>query len=755
MKNKFFCLHAHFRGQAVENPWTGDWERDPSARPWHDLNQRSAAGLFFPRPPASRRAASDRAESFLDCYGRIGFDVSPRLLDWLDAFFPELPAALAEADRRSARNFGEGSALAHPWPHAVLPLLSARDRRAAIRWGLDYFEHRFKRKAAGMWLPETAADGDTLSALCAAGVSFTVLAPSQAHAFRKESIGKWEPANAKSLDTSVPYEWRSPEGGSLAVFFSSPRLSALLSDGMGAPGEFAAAVDAELPSGKGSALASCAFDWERHCRRHAEAPGRVAEFLSSVHKSGRWSLSNFASFLRDNRPSYEISIVSPSSSSCPHGLERWAGECSCRAGSDPRRPVKWRPALRAAASLLEERVTAAYDREAAALFADPAAAFEAAGRALACPDPHEARRFLASAFGRQPRPAEARTAMGLLHMQRARLLSLDSDAWFFDDLKGPAARGSLLWAAAACDAAGDFGENPSEAFAAALEAGEKGAGRDFLSAAADLRFGPPQAACEKALFLAAGLPQPPRQGKFHILVNYEERFEKGGTRFYAACLRVEDRDTLANGEFAALAVIPPGEAAFCLASPAPGPAAASSMISGLSGAGSAGEALRLAQKRLTVRLAAADLGGDAGWLAAAAGLTGLPPQPDERAWLAELRRLAPARLQAPSLPSLLGRLAASGGAPPPAAHEACRQAVAHLRLLLERGDPAADFASSWLELFSRAPFNAHAPQLRAALAERLEGGPRAGETRPFREAFARLLEAAGMKDHHDLKKTQA
>ncbi|HBE88024.1 MAG TPA: hypothetical protein DDW67_02660, partial [Elusimicrobia bacterium] len=244
MKNKFFCFHAHFRGQAVENPWTGNWERDPSARPFHDLNHRSAAGFFFPCLPPARRSRSSLAESFLDCYERISFDISPRLLDWMDAFFPELPAALAEADRRSARNFGEGSALAHPWPHAILPLLSAGDRRAAIRWGLDYFEHRFKRKASGMWLPETAADGETLAALRAAGVAFTVLAPAQAHGFRKESIGKWEPANAHSLDTSVPYEWRSPEGGSLAVFFSNPRLSGLMEAGGGGPGEFAAAVDA-------------------------------------------------------------------------------------------------------------------------------------------------------------------------------------------------------------------------------------------------------------------------------------------------------------------------------------------------------------------------------------------------------------------------------------------------------------------------------------------------------------------------------
>lgn len=754
MKNKFFCLHAHFRGQAAADPRTGDWKTEPSARPWRDANHRLAAEELLPLCAAERAPGGSPAGGPPDFRGLTSFDISPRLLDWLDAFFPELPAALAEADRRAVRESGEGAALAHPWPHAALPLLSPRDRRAAVRWGLDYFERRFKRRAAGMWLPENAADEDTLAALAEAGVLFTVLAPSQARAFRKRGLQKWEPANPNSFDTGVPYQWNSPDGASLAVFFSSPRISGLLSSSPCSAPELSAAVEAEIPHGRGAAFVSAALDWERHARRHPGAAGRLASFLRSVSRSSRWGLSNYAAFLRDNRPAYEVAIVSPSSSSCPHGLERWSGECSCRDSSGPERPVRWRPALRRAAALLEERCAAVYEREGAALFADPWKIFEEAGAALACADPHEARRFLSRAFGRQPKPAEARKAMELLRMQQARLLSLDSDAWYFDGPDSPAARGALAWAAAACSLAGPDGETAADGFAGLLDEGGEGAGAAFLGEFRKPR-GPVLAACSKALFLAAGLPPAPRQGRFHVLVNYEERFEKEGAAFLGCCLRVEDRDTLANEEFAVLAVLPRDGEAFALAAPAADPEAASASLTGLSAAASAAGTIDLARARLTLEMRAGALSGEAAWTAAAAGLSAGRPSADEKSWLSELRRLSPARLQDPALPALLRRLTDLLGSPPPGAHETCRQAVAHLRLLLERSDPALAFAGPWARLFSDAPFTAHLPGLRRVLAERLEEKDLPAETPAFREALRGLLRETGLDDPYDLEKTKA
>ncbi|HNT96697.1 MAG TPA: DUF3536 domain-containing protein [Elusimicrobiales bacterium] len=754
MKNKFFCLHAHFRGQAAADPRTGDWKAEPSARPWRDADHRLAAEELLPLYAAARVSGGSPAGGPPDFCGLTSFDISPRLLDWLDAFFPELPAALAEADRRAVRESGEGAALAHPWPHAALPLLSPRDRRAAVRWGLDYFERRFKRRAAGMWLPENAADEDTLAALAEAGVLFTVLAPSQARAFRKRGLQKWEPANPNSLDTGVPYQWSSPDGASLAVFFSSPRISGLLRSSPCSAPELSAAVEAEIPHGRGAALASAALDWERHSRRHPGAAGRLVSFLRSVNRSSRWGLSNYASFLRDNRPAYEVEIASPSSSACPHGLERWSGECSCRDSSGPERPVRWRPALRRAAALLEERCAAVYEREGAALFGDPWKVLEEAGAALACADPHEARRFLSRAFGRQPKPAEARKAMELLRMQQARLLSLDSDAWYFDGPDSPAARGALAWAAAACSLAGPDGEAAAEGFAGLLDEGGEGTGAAFLGEFRKPR-GPVLAACSKALFLAAGLPPAPRQGRFHVLVNYEERFDKEGAAFLGCCLRVEDRDTLANEEFAVLAVLPREGEAFALAAPAADAEAASASLAGLSAAASAAGTIELARARLALEMRAGSLTGEAAWTAAAAGLSAGRPSADEKSWLSELRRLSPARLQDPSLPALLRRLTDLLGSPPPGAHETCRQAVAHLRLLLERSDPALAFAGPWARLFSDAPFTAHLPGLRRVLAERLEEKDLPAETPAFREAVRALLRETGLDDPYDLEKTKA
>jgi len=70
-------------------------------------------------------------------------------------------------------------------------------------WGLKDFEHTFGHKADGMWLPETAADQETLELLAANGVKFTILAPWQAEGLR-------DPASPALIKTS---------NGNLAGFF--------------------------------------------------------------------------------------------------------------------------------------------------------------------------------------------------------------------------------------------------------------------------------------------------------------------------------------------------------------------------------------------------------------------------------------------------------------------------------------------------------------------------------------------------------
>ena len=102
-----------------------------------------------------------------------------QLCEWLERAAPATLAAMLQGDRRSLERIGYGNAIAMPYHHVILPLLSRRDKRTEVRWGIADFRRRFGRSPDGMWLPETAADHETLEVLAEAGMAFTVLAPHQ------------------------------------------------------------------------------------------------------------------------------------------------------------------------------------------------------------------------------------------------------------------------------------------------------------------------------------------------------------------------------------------------------------------------------------------------------------------------------------------------------------------------------------------------------------------------------------------------
>jgi len=64
-------------------------------------------------------------------------------------------------------------------PTAFLPLLSYRNKVTSVRWAVDDFVYRFDHRPKGIWLPETAADIETLCVLQDCGLEFTILAPWQ------------------------------------------------------------------------------------------------------------------------------------------------------------------------------------------------------------------------------------------------------------------------------------------------------------------------------------------------------------------------------------------------------------------------------------------------------------------------------------------------------------------------------------------------------------------------------------------------
>ena len=158
--NKYVCVHGHFYQPPRENPWLEAIEPQDSAAPYHDWNARISAECYEPNTAARILDDKNWIVSITNNYSRISFNFGPTFLSWMEHKKPSVYRAILSADRESLERFGgHGSALAQAYNHVILPLASDEDKRLQVLWGLRDFEHRFRRKPEGMWLPETAVDG--------------------------------------------------------------------------------------------------------------------------------------------------------------------------------------------------------------------------------------------------------------------------------------------------------------------------------------------------------------------------------------------------------------------------------------------------------------------------------------------------------------------------------------------------------------------------------------------------------------------
>jgi alpha-amylase/alpha-mannosidase (GH57 family) len=156
---RYLTIHGHFYQPPRENPWTGEIEPEYTAHPYANWNERIAHECY---------------QANVNHYARMSFNFAPSLLDWLEKKSPRAYQAILAADQESQTLFGQGSAMAMPYGHLILPLAKERDRKTLILWGIRDFERRFRRKPAGMWLPETAVDLPTLESLAQNGIRFTL-----------------------------------------------------------------------------------------------------------------------------------------------------------------------------------------------------------------------------------------------------------------------------------------------------------------------------------------------------------------------------------------------------------------------------------------------------------------------------------------------------------------------------------------------------------------------------------------------------
>ncbi len=447
------CIHGHFYQPPRENPWLEEIERQDSAWPYRDWNERITAECYAPNAASRILDEHGCIREIVNNYSRISFNFGPTLLSWMDRCRPETYRAVIAADEEGRRRFsGHGPAIAQAYNHMILPLADAWDKRTQVLWGLRDFELRFGRPAEGMWLPETAVDTPTLEVLAEAGVRFTILAPSQALRVRRGGAGSWEDTASVGLDPRRPYRCPLPSGRSIAVFFYDGPIShdiafgGLLNNGETLVRRLKTAFASE---GSGAQIVSVATDGETYGHHHRFGNMALSYALHLLEQDEEVRLTVFGEYLERHPPEDEVSLVEPSSWSCSHGVERWRSDCGCRVAARAGWTQRWRVGLRAAMDGLRDRIRPLYVSAMERAGLDPRRLRDDYIDVVLDPEGPRRARFLTK-YGLADRPAdEVATVLSWLEVQRQTMLMHTSCGWFFDDISGLEAVQIMQYAARA------------------------------------------------------------------------------------------------------------------------------------------------------------------------------------------------------------------------------------------------------------------------------------------------------------------
>jgi len=437
---RYICIHGHFYQPPRENAWLEAVELQDSASPYHDWNERVTAECYAPNGASRILDGEGRIAQIVNNYARISFDFGPTLLAWMEEKAPEAYRSILEADRESQKNYsGHGSALAQAYNHIIMPLANRRDKQTQILWGIRDFEHRFNRPPEGMWLPETAADLQTLDLMARLGIRFTILSPYQAKEVRRFRGRNWIDVSGGRIDPSRAYALRTPSGHRMNLFFyDGPISGAVAFEQLLASGEHFAQ---RLMSGFSEErnwpqLVHIATDGETygHHRRHGDMA--LAYALRYIQNQESVRLTNYGAFLENHPPTHEVKIFENSSWSCAHGVERWRSDCGCRSGMNPGWNQAWRAPLRDALDWLRDHLARSYEENGRHLFRDPWKARNDYISVILDRSPQNLDRFLSRHASHELREAERITAVKLLEIQRHALLMYTSCGWFFDEISG-------------------------------------------------------------------------------------------------------------------------------------------------------------------------------------------------------------------------------------------------------------------------------------------------------------------------------
>lgn len=473
--NVYLTIHCHFYQPPRENPWIDEIERQDTAEPFHDWNERIDSECFTPNGWARIKDGHGRIIDIVNNFQYISFNIGPTLMSWLEEKSPLLYERILEADRKSAAEHnGHGNAIAQVYNHMILPLANTRDKITQVRWGIADFKYRFGRDPESIWLAETAVDYPTLEVLIDHGIKYLILSPMQAQRCRPLGGKEWIDVSNGQIDPTRAYRCFLPDGSLryIDIFFYDGPISRavgfedLLHDSRKLVSRLQSAIS---PDRQHVQLISAATDGETY--GHHKPYGEMALAYAAVKEAPArgFKLTNYGEFLEMNPPQWEVEIKSVSAWSCAHGVGRWLDDCGCK--DEMSMHQRWRRPLREALDWLRDELIVLYEREAPQFLNDPWEARNDYISVILKRTDESLKEFFAR-HGRADLDGDERNrAVLLLEMQRHAMLMYTSCAWFFSELSRIETVQVLRYAARAIQLAEEFSDyNYEDNFILRLEA---------------------------------------------------------------------------------------------------------------------------------------------------------------------------------------------------------------------------------------------------------------------------------------------
>ncbi|MBD3418730.1 MAG: DUF3536 domain-containing protein [Chitinivibrionales bacterium] len=352
-------IHGHFYQPPRENPWLNVVEKQDSASPSHDWNERVFDECYRPNAYSRLLTPQGMIRGIYNNYRNMSFNFGPTLFSWIERVHPDVAERIIAADEESLERLnGHGNALAQVFNHIIMPLASRRDQLTQIRWAKQFFKERFGREPQGIWLAETAINNDTVRCLIEEGIRFTILSPTQAAAFRMLDEEEWTATDSSALDARRPYRIFPDEGNDteyLDVFFFDEALSRSISfgDTLTSSDNLATGLrvcfDTASPENQVTVVAT---DGETFGHHKAYGDMCLAYFFAEREIYRDLEPVNFGWFLEKHPPRFAVRLSNANSEgtawSCAHGTGRWYRNCGCHTGGDPSWNQAWRTPLRSA-----------------------------------------------------------------------------------------------------------------------------------------------------------------------------------------------------------------------------------------------------------------------------------------------------------------------------------------------------------------------------------------------------------------------